>query len=136
MADFLDRATVLPHYVRDRRPSMSTSRRRVFCREMGKFLASLHRCGVYHADLKGSNIMVEDCPGGGFVFFLIDPEAVKFVMRVSPELAARNLARLDRYMHSRVSASDRLATLTSYLAALGRMDLLGYFYKAIGKINA
>lgn len=131
VADFLEGAAVLPHYVRDSLPAGGVRGRRAFCRRLGVFLADLHRRGVYHTDLKGSNIMVKK--GGAELFYLLDPEAVRFAMRVSRKMAIKNLSRLDRYMLPYSSAADRLATLTAYLAALGRMDLLRCFREAIDR---
>lgn len=132
LAFFLEGGAVLPHYARDMRPGMSVRERREFCRELGKFLAGVHRRGVSHTDLKGSNIMVRGGSGPPR-FYLLDPEAVKFSGRLRRETVLENLARLDRYMRSWTSATDRLATLSSYLSARGEYGLMEHFWKRLGR---
>jgi len=64
-------------------------------RQLSRFLADLHKQGIYHSDLHDRNIWVKPMESG-LVFFLLDVEAVKFCRRISLRRRLKNLLRLAR----------------------------------------
>ena len=82
-----------------------------FCRQM-------HDAGLFHADLHIRNLLVN--PSGEIV--VIDLDRSRFLDRIEPEMAARNLFRLNRSVEKfgvpreAVSGPGRLGFLHAYLS--------------------
>lgn len=62
-------------------------------RGLAELFARLHRAGIYHRDLKGSNILMRDWRSGRPLFFLVDLD-VKRVRMISPRRKFKNLLQL------------------------------------------
>jgi len=95
-------------------------RRREFTRSMARFFADLHDRGIFHRDLKASNILVKWISGRGFCFFPIDLESVRFQKSLSPKQVARNLAQINSSLHLVVTDWDRMRFFKEYLKLRGR----------------
>jgi len=85
---------------------------------LGSLLATLHRRGVYHADLKANNIVWSP----GHAPQLLDYARVRFGARVSRRRRVKNLAQLNAALPDQVPAALREAALARYLAESGYGD--------------
>lgn len=85
-------------------------------------IGSLHEKGVYHRDLKGTNIGVKR-EGGGYSFFLIDLDDVSFTTGVNLKRRARNLSQLYLSTPKMIGAGDRRTFFKKYMDTIG--DITG-----------
>ena len=90
--------------------------RQTLCRELGRFLALLHRAGVCHTDLHPGNILLkwnQDKPA----FVLIDLHDVAVGKPLSFAASIDNLIVFNRWFVLRASRTDRLRCWHAYCAA-------------------
>ena len=85
---------------------------------LGSLLATLHRRGIYHADLKANNVVWSP----GREARLLDYGRVRFGRRVSRRRRVKNLAQLNAALPNQVPAALREAALARYLAESGYAD--------------
>ena len=85
---------------------------------LGALLATLHRRGVYHADLKANNIVWSP----GKPAQLVDYGRVRFDRSVSRRRRVKNLAQLNAALPDEVPGALREAALERYLAESGYAD--------------
>ena len=92
--------------------------KRLLLRALARFLKKMHRNGVAHRDLKGSNFIVQETAGGGYDFHIVDFDGIH-LGPVSWYRRTKNLTRLaeECRRHSCFTQSDRLRFLKSYLGA-------------------
>jgi tRNA A-37 threonylcarbamoyl transferase component Bud32 len=114
-----DAGTALDVWVRNNFARASTAAREELASCLGSLLATLHRRGVYHADLKANNIIW--APGQGAR--LVDYGRVRFGWRVSRRRRVKNLAQLNAALPDEVPNALREAALARYLAESGYADL-------------
>ncbi len=89
---------------------------RMLCRladTVGAFFGTLHRKGVFHADLKACNIMVRE-EGNKFLMKLLDYDNVRFHGNLSMKKALKNLVQLNLSIPVEISRSLRLRFLKAY----------------------
>ncbi|MCX6358126.1 MAG: hypothetical protein NT045_09710 [Candidatus Aureabacteria bacterium] len=72
-----------------------TARRRLV-RDFALFLRTVHSRGVYHGDMKATNILVQHRTGDNFRFYLTDLDFVRTGLRVPRRLAIRALVQLNK----------------------------------------
>lgn len=82
-------------------------------------LARMHEKGVFHRDMKASNLLVKE-EGGVPEVFLMDLEDVRFRKRVSAHMVMRNLNQLNGSVPSWIPKSVKLRFLATYLGARSR----------------
>ena len=104
-----------------------------FAAALGALVGSLHRGGIYHRDLKATNIAVEK-RGGGFSFSFLDLDAVSFTKEVSLKRKAKNLAQLFLSTPRTVDADARRTFFSAYLEALGEPDHGGEIARLVGEM--
>jgi hypothetical protein len=92
-------------------PAAPTERRRAFLRAGADFLAKCYVCGVFHCDLKASNLFVRETESGGWEFSLLDLAAVRFLRRIRPEHKLLNLAQLNSSVPLEIAWTDRMRLL-------------------------
>jgi tRNA A-37 threonylcarbamoyl transferase component Bud32 len=85
---------------------------------LGGLLAALHRRGVYHADLKATNVAWRP----GVTPRLLDYGSVRFARRVSRQHRIKNLAQLNAAVPDLVGAELRERALDAYLAGAESRD--------------
>lgn len=90
-------------------------RRRVFLRSLAHLFRSLHDNGIYHNDLKSSNILVptREAPSET-VFSLIDLQGLRKCSFVSKRRRIKNLAQLNRTLGVHLTWTDKLFFFKSY----------------------
>ncbi|MFO0691674.1 MAG: lipopolysaccharide kinase InaA family protein [Myxococcota bacterium] len=102
----------------DRHRPASTERALALANALGEWLAELHALGLGHADLKGSNLRVEEV-GETFRFRLLDLEDLVGPARPTDEARLVALAQLNASIADEdLSCAAREAFLARYLARL------------------
>jgi tRNA A-37 threonylcarbamoyl transferase component Bud32 len=89
--------------------------RRAVLRSLARVFASLHGNGIYHNDLKASNILVlaRGVPAKRLLH-LIDLQGLKKCLFVSKRRRIKNLAQLNRTLGPHLSRSDKLFFFNAY----------------------
>lgn len=101
--------------------------------DLAGMIGSLHRMGIYHRDLKGTNIGVMK-EGKGYTFSLIDLDDVSFTSGVNARRRARNLSQLYLSTPKMMGAGDRRAFFERYLDAAGGGAGRENIKRGVGKI--
>jgi len=113
---------------RDVLPTLSSKKRAETKREILKEVASLfhrlHSRGIYHRDLKGGNILIQEWEAGKWKSSLIDVDGVRKSHRLSWSKRVKNLVQLYRTLGKQLSIRDRVFFLRHYaaLCSLSRRD--------------
>ena len=87
---------------------------RQLMKALASTLARMHAHGIFHRDLKATNVMVRPTGRGDEILFL-DLEDVSFCRKVARPKVALNLAQLDASMPECVGRLSRLRFLRMYL---------------------
>ena len=95
---------------RDRFPGLGRGERDEFLFRLARAVRKLHDRGVYHADLKSSNVLVR-----GDTFLFVDLDRVSFSADVPDRGRSFNLAQLNASVHAAVTRADRLRFLRAYM---------------------
>jgi tRNA A-37 threonylcarbamoyl transferase component Bud32 len=90
-------------------------KRRLFLRALARLFKSLHEDGIYHNDLKSSNILVVNRRAVSEAMFgLIDLQGLRECFFVSRRRKIKNLAQLNRTLGLHLTRSERLFFLNAY----------------------
>ena len=102
-----------------------------------RFLRNVHDRGIYHADMKATNILVRRGGGGRLEFFLTDLDHVSAGLHVSEKRVLRNLFQLNKSFPSleRLSLRDRYRFLSAYCGPY-RRNRLRRLWKAVERATA
>jgi tRNA A-37 threonylcarbamoyl transferase component Bud32 len=90
-----------------------------FAARFGSVIGNLHRAGIYHRDLKTTNIVVGVIGGDDVSFAFIDLDYVGFSRSVPPKRKAKNLAQIYLSTPGLVAAGTRKVFFESYVDASG-----------------
>jgi tRNA A-37 threonylcarbamoyl transferase component Bud32 len=96
----------------------STKLRHKLTRQLGNLLGRMHQAGVYHADFRAANILVQSDPDG-VKLHLVDTEAVVFCETISEERLLRNFKTINLTWARALTTSDRLRVFRAYSDAVG-----------------
>ena len=96
-------------------------RRRKIMRDVARLIARMHTAGVFHRDLKSSNILI--AADGGPV--IADLDGTRLGSNVSYRQRVRDLARLSTSLVPLANIADRHVFLKEYITALGTGDDIG-----------
>ena len=78
LCEYIDGGSDLYDFVKRDLGGLTLNERRDLCREVGEFLANLHRSGFWHRDAKASNFMVvRDGESKGLKLVAIDLDGIK-----------------------------------------------------------
>jgi tRNA A-37 threonylcarbamoyl transferase component Bud32 len=91
-------------------------RRRSFLRNLAMLFRQLHGRGIYHNDLKATNILVKASGGDGESFYLLDLEGVRACRYLSQRRRVKNIVQLNRTLGRFLSKTEKLHLLRSYLS--------------------
>lgn len=97
-------------------PAMSLAEKRAMARALGGLLGTMHGYGIYHADLKSSNIRVLRDP---LSFVLLDTDRVRQGRSTSPEKRIRNMVQINTTIPRHVSKGVRMAFVQAYAKVMG-----------------
>ena len=89
-------------------------RRRAFAAAVGRHFRALHDKGVYHRDLKASNILVAERAPDDWAFYVVDLDRVRFMARVDRRRRVRNLSQINASTPLVLSRTDRLRFYAAY----------------------
>lgn len=89
------------------------------------FMRRVHQRGIYHGDMKATNVLVRKNSDGTFTFFLTDLDHVGAKLGLSRREVVRNFFQLNKSFLdlSLVSFRDRLFFLARYLGPYRRAEL-------------
>ena len=90
-------------------------RKRLFLKSLAGLFCSLHENGIYHNDLKASNILVVN-RGAVFdaIFSLIDLQGLRKCLFVSRRRRIKNLAQLNRTLGVHLTRTEKLYFFETY----------------------
>jgi tRNA A-37 threonylcarbamoyl transferase component Bud32 len=97
-------------------------------------LRNMHERGVYHADLKSNNILVQEA-GTGWRFSVIDLDRVHFPGSLSFSQRANNLAQINASVSSRITLRDRLKFFHFYVKETNLLADRKKYYRTILAIS-
>jgi len=95
----------------------SRKQRLDFFRSFARFLANIHRAGVYHGDFRADNIYLENTLEKDYPLYLIDLDAIKTIRWISREMRVKNLDEIGRNFKDldKISFRDRARVVVYYL---------------------
>jgi serine/threonine protein kinase len=98
-----------------------------FMRALALFLRKVHRVGIYHGDMKATNILVGMNRDGTPSFFLTDLDFVRTRLDLSRRQVLRNLLQINKSFLDLglISIRDRQRFLKFYLGPPRRGELRG-----------
>lgn len=99
--------------------------RRELLRELALFFRRIHSLGIYHGDMKATNILAGRDRSGRRVFYLTDLDFVRTKLDLSRRNVLRNLAQLNGSIRnlSHAGVEDRRYFLKAYLGANRRKEM-------------
>ena len=108
--------------------------RRELIRALALFFRRIHLLGVYHGDMKATNILVGKNRAGRPTLYLTDLDFVRTKLRLSRRNVLRNMVQVNMSLLnlSYVSIRDRLSFLKTYLGTRRRRELRP-MWKAIAR---
>jgi tRNA A-37 threonylcarbamoyl transferase component Bud32 len=89
--------------------------------ELGKEIGKLHKAGIYHGDLRISNVLVEET-GQDIIFHFIDNERNLFFKKIPSRLVVKNLVQVNMIFLPVVSRQDRLRFFHVYSETYDRFN--------------
>ena len=102
---------------------VTVGKKQMFVSRLAASLRQFHESGVYHSDLKGSNIMITELPDTWNIFY-IDLDRVYFNKRITLKKKIKNLTQLNASMPNCITYTDRLRFYRTYtgIKKLGDKD--------------
>ena len=92
------------------------TKRRATLRSLAGLFKALHERGIYHNDLKASNIIAVDRgPTSDEIFSLIDLQGVRKCFYLSKRRRIKNLAQINRTLGRQLSRTEKLFFIKAYL---------------------
>src|SRR3990170_735328 len=92
---------------------VTVGKKQMFVSRLAASLRQFHDSGVYHSDLKGSNIMITELPDTWNIFY-IDLDRVYFNKRITLKKKIKNLTQLNASMPNCITYTDRLRFYRTY----------------------
>jgi tRNA A-37 threonylcarbamoyl transferase component Bud32 len=106
-----------------------------FITSLAATLRELHEKGVYHADLKSTNILVQETGASTWRFSFVDLDRVAFRDSLSFYERANNLAQVNASVSRLVSAKERLKFFFFYAKGTDLLKARKKYYREILKIS-
>jgi tRNA A-37 threonylcarbamoyl transferase component Bud32 len=113
LSRFVDSAEKLTDYLKE----VSPDQRALCLKDLSSFLRTMFHRGVYHLDLKGTNVLVSGM-GEGFRFHLIDTDGMAISWKGSRALLRRSLLRITRALCPYFDRQDLTAFVDRCLEGL------------------
>lgn len=117
------------------RKSASAEVKDAFIKALAGIVRNLHEKGVYHADLKSTNILVQELPDETWRFSFIDLDRVAFRDSLSFQERANNLAQINASISRRAGAKERLKFFFFYAKGTHLFRERKKYYQEILKIS-
>ena len=113
---------------------LAGARKREFIQALAAALRNMHGQGVYHADMKSNNILVQE-DGGGWRFSLIDLDRTYFSAIPDFDRRANNLAQINASVAAAMTPRDRLRFFYFYARGTALHGERKKYYRAILAIS-
>ncbi len=84
------------------------ARKRYFIEAFARSFKNIHKQGIFHADLKGGNILVKEISKCHWQFFYLDLDNVAFRKSIALKKVRKNLIQLNASLPNEFSFSDRV----------------------------
>ncbi len=99
--------------------------RQELIRSLAFFIRRIHTLGIYHGDMKATNILVREKSDGGLIFFLTDLDHIRAKHSPSRRQILRNLYQLNKSFLdlSEVGIRDRYRFLSHYTSPYKRREI-------------
>ena len=94
-------------------PSEKRFSKRIIIEKLGQEIGRLHKAGIYHADLRLNNILIENNKKK-IKFYLIDNESIYCFKRIPRRLIEKNLVQVNMIFPLYITHQDRLRFFNSY----------------------
>ncbi|MBI2359518.1 MAG: glycosyltransferase [Deltaproteobacteria bacterium] len=95
-------------------PEERRLKKRLVLRKVADLFARLHSLGIYHRDLKGSNILIRGWDGDPCECFLIDVDGLRQRRRLGWSRRIKNLVQINCTLGRRLSQRDRIYFFRRY----------------------
>ena len=102
-------------------PSEKRFSKRIIIEKLGQEIGRLHKAGIYHADLRLNNILIENNKKK-IKFYLIDNESIYCFKRIPRRLIEKNLVQVNMIFPLYVTRQDRLRFFNSYNKVYNRFS--------------
>jgi len=117
------------------RKSAAAAVKNAFIQSLAGTVRALHEKGVYHADLKSTNILVQELPGAAWRFSFIDLDRVALRDSLSFQERANNLAQINASISRLAGAKERLKFFFFYAKGTDLFRERKKYYQEILKIS-
>ena len=97
-----------------RKDSYKIARKRKFIETFSDSFKNIHKQGVYHADMKGGNILVKEIGENRWEFFYLDLDRVSFKRSITKRAVIKNLIQLNASLPNEFSFVDRMRFYKNY----------------------
>jgi len=107
-------------YVRDsleyvcNKAENSFASKRTFIETFARSFSNLHKSNIYHADLKGGNVLVKEINNHEWEFYYVDLDRVFFKKKIKKNCIIKNLIQLNASLPNAFSFADRMRFFKSY----------------------
>ena len=115
--------------------SLSPAVKHAFITSLAETVRSLHERGVYHADLKSTNILVQEQTDSAWCFSFIDLDRVACKDALSFYERANNLAQINASVARLVTVKERLKFFSIYAKGTELFRERKKYYREILKIS-
>ncbi len=88
--------------------------KKIFIESFASSLRKIHKSNIYHADLKGGNILVKETGENMWSFFFVDLDRVFFKSKLPMYNIIQNLTQLNASLPNSFSYTDRIRFFKSY----------------------
>ena len=96
--------------------------KRIIIKKLGQEIGRLHKAGIYHADLRLNNILIQNNKKK-IKFYLIDNESIYSFKRIPRWLIEKNLVQVNMVFPKYVTRQDRLRFFNSYNEVYNRFSI-------------
>jgi serine/threonine protein kinase len=118
-----------------KRTPASEKKKKTFVSKLAQYIRHIHSSGVYHADLKSSNILVAENGNDGWLFYLVDLDRVFFKKKLSLKKKVNNLAQINASVADCIRVSDRIYFFNEYAKKSSFIRQKKKIYRQIIKIG-
>lgn len=96
--------------------------KRIIIEKLGQEIGRLHKAGIYHADLRLNNILIQHNKNK-IKFYLIDNESIYCFKQIPRQLIEKNLVQVNMIFPLYITRQDRLRFFNSYNEVYNRFSI-------------
>jgi len=96
--------------------------KRIIIEKLGQEIGRLHKAGIYHADLRLNNILIQHNKKK-IKFYLIDNESIYCFKQIPRQLIEKNLVQVNMIFPLYITRQDRLRFFNSYNEVYNRFSI-------------